>query len=394
MFKILLIFVCTLHFSFSNELFCTFVQHRDGYNCEVKSSFKELITSINGNHLNNKTNDEVEVIFSPMRNNISQFPSGACLHFKNLFKFDIYGRNLELLSKTIFAECKKITQIVIMYTSIVELDEDMFADLGTLEKITINENRIVSLPKNLFKNNVELKYIDLSYNRIYKISTQFPASVGYIKLFNNPCVDKSFNGTSSFKEIFDLCPDENVIIAKNLTDTQNKIQELNSNLIRISANLDDLETALETSLNEVDVKIKNNTVQMDNINNRTVKLEKESYDKSIIIESIKEDFQKFQGKFEKVDEQILFENDKISNATINRIIKLEKNLTNIANENKVMKEEIISLESKSESNAYISAVFIILITIVFAIIAVMILAKYVRRDKREDMLLNNVDNYN
>lgn len=391
MIRFILILLCIFNIVTTKELFCQFVQHRDGYNCEVKTSFKDKITSITGYHLNNKINNDVEVFFSPIRNNISEFPANACLHFLNLIKFDIYGRMIDSLSRSIFEGCKNVTQLVIMYTNVAELDEDLFFDLPVLEKITVTDNPLKVMPKKLFKNNLQLKTVDFSYNKLIEVTTEFPLSVTYIKLFNNPCIDKSFNGSETFKEIYEKCPNENKILSKNLTDTMKKFQELHSSIIRVSSKIDDLETVVEGALNECDEKIRNFTTSFTNLSEKVTNLEQESKNKSAMLQSLNANLEKVMENTKKHVEEnkILSINDSILYDQIKNISNLVKD----DNKFERYSDTIGELEANTYSNrSFIYINFVMLLALVSSLIAFIVYIKYRRRDKREALLLNDIDN--
>ncbi|KAG5675803.1 hypothetical protein PVAND_005677 [Polypedilum vanderplanki] len=398
MIRFILILLYIFNIVNSEELLCQFVQHRDGYNCEIKSSFNDKITSITGHHLNNKTNYDVEVFFSPIRNNISEFPANACMHFLNLIKFDIYGRMISSLSRSIFEGCKNVTQLVIMYTNVAELNEDLFFDLPVLEKITVNENALKVLPKKLFKNNMQLKTVDFSYNRLVEINSEFPPSVTYIKLFNNPCVDKSFNGSENFKEIYEKCPNENMVLSKNLTDTMNKFQELHLNIIRISSKIDDLETVVEEALNEVDGKVRNFTTQFVTFYEKSGILEKESKNNSDAIQALDEKLKNIVKNFEKhVDTiktiKVQYEELNTNNLALYEQVKSMSNFVTDNSKYERYAETINEIESNTYSNrSFIYVNFVILLMLISFMIAIIIYNKYRGRDKREALLLNDIDN--
>ena len=229
-----------MSFVTSNELICNFILHIDGYNCEISNSFKDKITSVKGRHFPNKNNTDIEVLFAPLRSNLSNFPSDACVIFENLLKFDINGPYVTELSRSIFHGCKKVQQVNVMHTKIQEFEENLFYDLVTLEILTIGENSLEHLQRDLLKNNRNLKTLDLSYNRITSISTIIPSSVNIVKLFNNPCADRTFQ-PRDFNKIHEQCPDENKRLSLNLTDAMKKFQELHMLIMKTSAKLDDFE---------------------------------------------------------------------------------------------------------------------------------------------------------
>jgi hypothetical protein len=71
MLKLILLLLSVIKVIFAHELQCDFVSHIDGYNCELKSSFDDTATSFVGVHEVNKTDNDVNVLYASIRNEIS-----------------------------------------------------------------------------------------------------------------------------------------------------------------------------------------------------------------------------------------------------------------------------------------------------------------------------------
>lgn len=380
------VILCLLKAVKPNDLYCNFISHIDGYNCEVQNSFKEQITSVKGQHFSNFTNTDVQVLFAPLKSNLSNFPSGSCLYFENLLKFDINALSITDLSRSIFHGCNKVQKLNIMYTKIKEFDENLFYDLVTLEVLTISENSLEHLQRDIFKFNRHLRTIDLSYNKITSISSVFPSSVMIIKVFNNPCADRSFY-PRDFHQLYVLCPDENKKLSLNLTESMTKFQELHLMIMKVA----------DSAMNELDTRL--NLAEQQHLyhEKKTKDMEAEAVEKSKVIESLERDFKNLAMKMEKHGEEIerLKEQQNANLAKIrDQITKIEQFMKNFSAERSSTFDNILERNALEENfgaerkfiylafamNALLLATFIL-----FAFI------KMNRPSKRDAMLLSPFD---
>lgn len=386
---------CFLSFVTSNELICNFIQHIDGYNCEISNSFKDKVTSIKGKHLSNKNNSDIEVLFAPLRSNLSNFPSEACLQFENLLKFDINGPYVTELSRPIFYGCKKVQQVNIMYTKIQEFEENLFYDLVTLEILTIGENSLEHLQRDLLKYNKNLKTLDLSYNKITSISTIIPSSVNIVKVFNNPCADRTFH-PRDFAKIHELCPDENKRLSLNLTDAMKKFQELHLLIMKTSAKLDDFGDISESALNELDGRLVIAENHQKSYANRTRDDEREWIEKFKSIEVLKRDLKNLSLKVDKQNEEMSsFKEQQTANyeRVIDQMSKVQQHLNNFSND-RIKFDKLIernALESSFDADRKFIYIGFAINALMFAMFILLAFIKFNRPNKRDAFLLNQFD---
>jgi len=379
----------------SNELICNFIEHIDGYNCEIINSFKEKVTSVKGKHFSNKNNTDIDVLFAPLRSNLSNFPSEACLQFENLLKFDINGPYVTELSRTIFHGCKKVQQVNIMYTKIQEFDENLFYDLVTLEILTISENSLEHLQRDLLKYNKNLKTLDLSYNKITCVSTIIPSSVNIVKMFNNPCADRTFH-PRDFNKIHEQCPDVNKRLSLNLTQAMTKFQELHMLIMKTSAKLDDFGYISESALNELDGRLAVAENNQKSNANRTRDDEREWIEKFKTIEVLKKDLKNLSLNIEKQNDEIsTFKEQQTANykRLIDQMDKVQQHLNNFSND-RIKFDKLLernTLESSFDADRKFIYISFAINALMFAMFILFAFIKFNRPNKRDAFLLNQFD---
>lgn len=375
-----------------NELSCNFIQHLDGYNCELGNSFKDKITSVKGRHVANKTNADIEVLFATLKSNISEFPSDACMHFTNLLIFDINGPYMTSLSRSIFRGCIRIQQVKISYTKIKEFDENLFFDLTSLEILRINENSLEHLPRDLLKFNTHLRTLDLSYNKLTSISTIFPSSLSIIKVMNNPCADRIFY-SRDFEKLHELCPDENKRLSLNLTDTMVKFQDLHLLIMKTSAKLNDFESIADSALNELDERLNIIEIQQNTTVDKSVDLDRETDENIKAITTLKFDLKNLESKIEKQRREILsIKEDQSSNfdKIKEQISKLQQDLNNSLDNNRKFDRmmEGIAVESNFGTERKFIYLGFAMNLFMLAGFMLFIFVRMYRPVKRDAMLLN------
>jgi hypothetical protein len=393
--KIFIFILCLLKFVASDELVCNFIQHLDGYNCETLSSFKDKITSVSGRHLTNRSNTDVEVFFAPQRSQVKDVPTGACLVFENLVKFDVNGQYVDDLSRTIFDGCIKVQQVKIMYTKMREFDEKLLYDLVSLESLMISESSLEHLQRDFLKNNRVLKTLDLSYNKLTSISTIIPPSVMNINLYNNPCIDRTLY-PNDFHRIHELCPDENKMLSLNLTDAMNKFQSLHLLIMKITAKLDDFHAVSDSAFTEIDDRLKIAEQQADFAENKSKNNERDAFEKSKVIEDLKSDLSNLALSISKQNEEI----DRIKEQQAENIEKIKDQVTKMQERVNNFSTDRSKLDNILEQNALqanfnADRKFIYLgfamNALMFAVFILFAFIKMTRPTKRDAMLLSAFD---
>lgn len=111
-------------------------------NSDVFENSDAVIETIEGVHLDNKTNDDVLKLTTHASSELKVFP-------KNFGKF-----------------FKNVTRISISYTKLEEIHQNDLKYFIKLQSLDLSSNKLKTLEANLFKFNTELKYIDLHINSI------------------------------------------------------------------------------------------------------------------------------------------------------------------------------------------------------------------------------------
>lgn len=145
-----------------------------GYSCVLSSSANittlqdVLISSITGNHFNDRTNRDVYV-FTAFNQKVFYFPQGLDKFFQNIMTIEIVKCGLKEIHGS---------------------DIKVFSNLSRLD---LNGNRLEFLEGDLFNFNPQIKSIYLNGNRISQVDPKFFDSFGtravILNLLNNECLD-------------------------------------------------------------------------------------------------------------------------------------------------------------------------------------------------------------
>jgi Leucine-rich repeat (LRR) protein len=270
-----------------------------------------------------------------------------------------------------------VREIIIMYTSVVQFDENIFNDLINITKAVIIENQLTALPRNIFKNNQNLKYLDLSYNKLQTIPTVFPTNLMSLKLFNNVCIDMSFNSTEYFDTIREKCWNDTTSTGNvNALEKFNELQEsiiLNSEKIsQLEGSLSNVKNSMQSDIStsakvkQLDLSLKGTVELVSNQAKRIDDLEEKKKLITNIVSEITENISQIQKSVsEHVDDD-----------------RVDKQLTQLA-----FKEE--ELESnQSVLKKCIIALFVIVILLILVFVTVLVIFKFIKTDNRESLLLN------
>jgi Leucine-rich repeat (LRR) protein len=186
-------------------------------------------SSIEGKHVDGKTNDDVASFFV-MNQNTKFTVLGIEKYFPKFQIFSVFNSSLEIINKNSFRD---LTQVFVLYlakNNIVAIPEDTFKDLIHLKILDLAYNKLKSVPSNLlaelknlevfiiasssvgviplgfFRANLKLVIILLSSNPLTSIDTTSIHQMKSLKLMNlqnNTCISKSFRKPSK-KDIAEI----------------------------------------------------------------------------------------------------------------------------------------------------------------------------------------------
>ena len=212
----LIIFLLLLTSSNSaEELKCKYFGIYLNYMCEMSNVFNETqeITSVSGEHVNGKGIPDVKAFYIK-RESLTKFvPTKVCSFLYNVNIMNINGYSLVEIKKDIFAGCPKLNHISIENIDLKELDEDLLTEAPSIEKFSLSYTKVEVLKKNFFKNNQKLKWVVLRTNNFKIIETEFPATITYLSITNNLCVNGHYTSSmiddmtlSTFaQKVYDKC---------------------------------------------------------------------------------------------------------------------------------------------------------------------------------------------
>lgn len=207
-------------------------------NIEVLDFTQNIV--IGGNHIANRSNDDVQVvsisnsntprifpqIFMTFRNVVelemvrcklesASIPPSAQLEVilfygnnitaitredlrgqNEMLYFDAVDNNIQVIEDKALDELPKLTYLILMNNNIKQLDPDSFQNLKNLRYLDLEGNQLSHISEALFSGNPRLREVYLEFNKINEISPRFASnSRGSLQLLNlqaNACVNKAF----------------------------------------------------------------------------------------------------------------------------------------------------------------------------------------------------------
>lgn len=225
-------FNCTFQLSFWGEYMCVLS------NVEVLD-FNQTIT-IGGDHMENRTNVDVEVVHISNSNTPKMFPQlfttfPSIIELEmvrcNLVSIDIppwvqlevivlYGNNLtritkddfghqrellylqainnniEVIDENAFEAVEKLIYLILINNNIEQLETKTFHPLRSLRYLDLEGNKLTHISEQLLSGNPGLREVYLEFNRINEISPKFVddirGSLVFLNLRWNACVDEVF----------------------------------------------------------------------------------------------------------------------------------------------------------------------------------------------------------
>lgn len=191
---------------------CDYWTHEEyGYSCKLTLSNADESTQISGQHMRQKTDQDVKYIhtfYDGPRS--SKIPTNLCEKFKNVeglfmssMRIEVIDENLlkncesleisnlswnkiKKLSKNAFASQLKLKSLDLSYNELTELDENLFANLTSLKNLKLDENKIKTLPSRIFTHLIDLEELYLTGNEIQNLPNGiFSSLINLQKLFLN-----------------------------------------------------------------------------------------------------------------------------------------------------------------------------------------------------------------
>lgn len=244
------------------DLECSFVNHFDGYNCEMVTNFNATseISKVVGNHKYGKGDSDVQVFFINAQSNTQYVPSKVCKILKKIIKIDIFGKKIVEINRYIFDDCQRVKKVMIRHVSVSNISSDLLIDLLQLENFNLEYTNVESIPENFFKFNKKLKEVSMPNNKLQTILATLPSNLNTLILSNNPCIDMSFSGFSYrstislntvLTEVTQKCKNGTTTNFGAETPEQMRINILEEKVIGFSEKFMELETKLENEADKV-----------------------------------------------------------------------------------------------------------------------------------------------
>lgn len=154
------------------------------YTC--KASIKELsgtaLTNLSGNHINSKSNFDVEAL-------------------------NIIDQNLAFIPKNIDEFFSNVKVLELRNTSLSLIFRDDLKQFANLQVLRLTDNKLTSLKSDLFQSNSKLQYISFAGNSIAFVDKNLLTSLTALKsadFRNNRCIDSFANTQQSIKMLNQL----------------------------------------------------------------------------------------------------------------------------------------------------------------------------------------------
>lgn len=140
-----------------------------GYGCLVRSynftsELDREITEVIGNHIEGKTNDDVE-LFDSYEKLINFFPQNIQNVFKNLIYLSIQSANISTISKNDLKPFGgQLKRVYFSSNNIEAIEEDLFEFTPNMEEIYVSGNKIKYVGPGTFNNLNNLSFLTLGGN--------------------------------------------------------------------------------------------------------------------------------------------------------------------------------------------------------------------------------------
>lgn len=168
---IIVVMTTILALSSGSSLECEFInikvmKSKEIYKCKVQNlvanSTNETITTVFGDHKDNKASDDVEILV--LQNQVCHhLPKNLDFHFPKVYHLDVHNSGLKFVASDDMKMFPKLRHLYIRNNFIEVLPENLFEHNGNLEFINLNDNKITQVGFNVFSSLLNL--ISISFER-------------------------------------------------------------------------------------------------------------------------------------------------------------------------------------------------------------------------------------
>lgn len=129
----------------------------------ITSPEETLVTSVNGTHVSNKTNDDVLGVYI-LSKMVHYFPQGLEIFFKNIIGIIVGDTELKQITQQDFRNYQNLKLLALYDNSIEVLEEGLFDITLDLIFINLESNVIATVHPEVFDNLTNLTSLMLSFN--------------------------------------------------------------------------------------------------------------------------------------------------------------------------------------------------------------------------------------
>lgn len=167
------------------------------YHCKIQKSeifdgSRLVIDSINGDHLANKTNENVQGIHMMSIQNVKFLPSNFATIFKNIKGISIRYSDLREITKTDLIPFPQLEYLNLDRNKIKVIRSDLLKFNPEIKAVWLNGNQILKVEHKVFDGLNHLEYLDLSNNEcenLDALAETRPAVLKLIEVVNqNNCM--------------------------------------------------------------------------------------------------------------------------------------------------------------------------------------------------------------
>lgn len=171
-FRATIVFLLTITSCAPTTLKCLF---RDDfvwrkYGCEVEilrnDNHSTRITSIQGQHAKQRSNDDVKCLRIENVRSIEYFMNDFFIKFPNIQNLVIRESTMKFLLRGHFAVADNLVNIHITHTELEDLEDYVFHGTKVMKMLNLRENKIREIAENAFRGLMTLKFLTLSFNQI------------------------------------------------------------------------------------------------------------------------------------------------------------------------------------------------------------------------------------
>jgi Leucine-rich repeat (LRR) protein len=151
---------------------CEYNESPTEYLCTLSSQNPrglDEFTEISGNHLPNRNNGDVSVVFA-RNQNMRNIPSVLCRQFENVIDIMIIESNVRDLTVDTFAECRNLEYLVIEENFIRMVPHNMLLNNRNLHYLSLAGNLIANIENSAFVGTT-INFLDVGFNRLTTFDT-------------------------------------------------------------------------------------------------------------------------------------------------------------------------------------------------------------------------------